>query len=116
MLHSHIGSGNDVVLACGHCARSRARPIAAGKSLRNFVLNEPRGGVLRHVSLLVPARQALALMGLGVDRRACRVVMGRGAYPVRLTNNNYSHYYFFTARLTGSRLRENELNDTPHRQ
>ena len=35
---------------------------------------------LRHVNLLVPARQALALMGLGVDRRACRRVIGRGAY------------------------------------
>ena len=109
------------VLACRHCARSRACPIAADKSLRNFVLNEPRGGVLRHVNLLLPARQALAFMGLGVDRRACRRVIGRGAYPARslpgpLTNNNYSHYYFFTAQLTGSRLRENELNDTPHRQ
>ena len=25
------------------------------QSLRNFVLNEPRGGVFRHVNLLVPA-------------------------------------------------------------
>lgn len=109
------------VLACRHCARSRARPIAANKSLRNFVLNEPRGGVLRHVNLLLPARQALALMGLGVDRRACRLLIGSGAYPARslpdpLTNNNYSHYYFFTAQLTDSLLPENELNDTPHRQ
>ena len=106
------------VLACGHCVRGRARPIAADKSLRNFVLNKPRGGVIRHVKLLVPARQALAFMGLGVGRRACRRLIGSGAYPVRdlLTNNNYSHYYFFTAQLTGSRLRESELNDTPHRQ
>ena len=28
--------------------------IANDKSLRNFVLNEPRGGVFRHVNLLVP--------------------------------------------------------------
>ena len=70
-------------LACGHCARSRVRPIAADTSLRNVVFNEPRGGVFRHVNLLVPARQALALMGLGVDRRACRRVIGRGAYPIR---------------------------------
>ena len=70
-------------LACGHCARSRAGPIAADKSLRNFVLNEPRGGVFRHINLLVPARQALALMGLGVDRRACGRLIGSGAYQVR---------------------------------
>ena len=28
--------------------------IAADNSLRNFILNEPRGGVFRHVNLLVP--------------------------------------------------------------
>ena len=30
--------------------------IASDKTLRNFVLNEPRGGVFRHVNLLVPAK------------------------------------------------------------
>lgn len=30
--------------------------IAADKTLRNFVLNEPRGGVFRHVNLLVPPK------------------------------------------------------------
>jgi proline racemase len=30
--------------------------IAQDKTLRNFVLNEPRGGVFRHVNLLVPPR------------------------------------------------------------
>lgn len=30
--------------------------IAQDQSLRNFVLNEPRGGVFRHVNLLVPPR------------------------------------------------------------
>ncbi|MCB1381467.1 MAG: proline racemase family protein, partial [Notoacmeibacter sp.] len=30
--------------------------IAADKGLRNFVLNEPRGGVFRHVNLLVPPK------------------------------------------------------------
>ncbi|GAA0771149.1 trans-3-hydroxy-L-proline dehydratase [Roseibium denhamense] len=30
--------------------------IARDKSLRNFVLNEPRGGVFRHVNLLVPPK------------------------------------------------------------
>lgn len=32
-------------------------------SLRNFVLNEPRGGVFRHVNLLVPAVNPAAQMG-----------------------------------------------------
>ena len=41
----------------------QARWIAADESLRNFVLNEPRGGVFRHVNLLVPAKQAEAVMG-----------------------------------------------------
>ena len=31
--------------------------------LRNFVLNEPRGGVFRHVNLLVPAKDPRAQMG-----------------------------------------------------
>ena len=32
----------------------QSRYIARDESLRNFVLNEPRGGVFRHVNLLVP--------------------------------------------------------------
>lgn len=34
----------------------QSRWIAADQRLRNFVLNEPRGGVFRHVNLLVPPR------------------------------------------------------------
>ena len=34
--------------------------IAADQSLRNFVLNEPRGGVFRHVNLLVPPKDPRA--------------------------------------------------------
>ena len=30
--------------------------IAQDQTLRNFVLNEPRGGVFRHVNLLVPSK------------------------------------------------------------
>ena len=30
--------------------------IARDQTLRNFVLNEPRGGVFRHVNLLVPPK------------------------------------------------------------
>ena len=37
--------------------------IAQDDTLRNIMLNEPRGGVFRHVNLLVPARDARAAMG-----------------------------------------------------
>lgn len=37
--------------------------IAQDESLRNFVLNEPRGGVFRHVNLLVPPIHPSAQMG-----------------------------------------------------
>lgn len=37
--------------------------IATDQSLRNFMLNEPRGGVFRHVSLLVPPKDPRAAMG-----------------------------------------------------
>lgn len=37
--------------------------IASDENLRNFVLNEPRGGVFRHVNLLVPPKTPGADMG-----------------------------------------------------
>ncbi|MCK0103929.1 proline racemase family protein [Pseudohalocynthiibacter sp. F2068] len=37
--------------------------IAKDQTLRNFMLNEPRGGVFRHVNLLVPPKHPDALMG-----------------------------------------------------
>ncbi|MFT7027761.1 MAG: proline racemase [Paracoccaceae bacterium] len=37
--------------------------IATDRTLRNFVLNEPRGGVFRHVNLLVPPKHPEAQMG-----------------------------------------------------
>ncbi len=37
--------------------------IARDGTLRNFMLNEPRGGVFRHVNLLVPPRHPEAVMG-----------------------------------------------------
>ncbi len=37
--------------------------IAEDQTLRNFVLNEPRGGVFRHVNLLVPPKHPDAQMG-----------------------------------------------------
>jgi proline racemase len=41
----------------------QSRFIASDGELRNFVLNEPRGGVFRHVNLLVPAKNPAARMG-----------------------------------------------------
>ncbi len=41
----------------------QSRFIANDGRLRNFVLNEPRGGVFRHVNLLVPAKDPRAAMG-----------------------------------------------------
>jgi trans-L-3-hydroxyproline dehydratase len=41
----------------------QSRFIASDKTLRNFVLNEPRGGVFRHVNLLVPPKHPDAQMG-----------------------------------------------------
>ncbi len=37
--------------------------IDEDQTLRNFVLNEPRGGVFRHINLLVPAKDPQAQMG-----------------------------------------------------
>jgi trans-L-3-hydroxyproline dehydratase len=42
---------------------AQSRFIAADQGLRNFVLNEPRGGVFRHVNLLVPPKDPRAQMG-----------------------------------------------------
>ncbi len=40
----------------------QSRFIAEDQTLRNFLLNEPRGGVFRHVNLLVPAKNPEAQM------------------------------------------------------
>ncbi|UXU76658.1 MULTISPECIES: trans-3-hydroxy-L-proline dehydratase [unclassified Paracoccus (in: a-proteobacteria)] len=47
----------------GESLWDQARWIAADGKLRDFVLNEPRGGVFRHVNLLVPPRDPGAQMG-----------------------------------------------------
>lgn len=47
----------------GETLWQQAQWIAKDGSLRNFVLNEPRGGVFRHVNLLVPAVDPRASMG-----------------------------------------------------
>ncbi len=47
----------------GETLWEQARWIAEDHTLRNFVLNEPRGGVFRHVNLLVPPKNPKAQMG-----------------------------------------------------
>ena len=44
----------------GETLWAQSRFIAADETLRNFVLNEPRGGVFRHVNLLVPPKDPRA--------------------------------------------------------
>ncbi len=41
----------------------QSRFIARDETLRNFMLNEPRGGVFRHINLLVPPKNPRAHMG-----------------------------------------------------
>lgn len=47
----------------GETLWEQSRWIAKDERLRNFVLNEPRGGVFRHVNLLVPPKDPRAAMG-----------------------------------------------------
>jgi len=47
----------------GETIWEQSRFIAKDETLRNFVLNEPRGGVFRHVNLLVPPKNPGAQMG-----------------------------------------------------
>ena len=47
----------------GETLWEQSRFIATDQTLRNFVLNEPRGGVFRHVNLLVPPKNPKAQMG-----------------------------------------------------
>jgi len=44
----------------GETLWEQSRWIAKDNTLRNFMLNEPRGGVFRHVNLLVPPKNPLA--------------------------------------------------------
>ncbi|MBW1891455.1 MAG: proline racemase family protein [Deltaproteobacteria bacterium] len=47
----------------GETLWEQSRWIAGDKTLREFMLNEPRGGVFRHVNLLVPPKDPAAQMG-----------------------------------------------------
>ncbi len=62
------GEVGDVIVAGvppppGDTIWAQAQWIARDQRLRHFVLNEPRGGVFRHVNLLVPAMHPEAVMG-----------------------------------------------------
>lgn len=52
-----------VVPPPGETIWEQSRWIARDEKLRNLLLNEPRGGVFRHVNLLVPAKNPKAQMG-----------------------------------------------------
>jgi len=47
----------------GETLWDQSRHIAVDQRLRRFVLNEPRGGVFRHINLLVPPKDPRAQMG-----------------------------------------------------
>jgi trans-L-3-hydroxyproline dehydratase len=47
----------------GETLWAQSRFIARDKTLRDFMLNEPRGGVFRHFNLLVPPKDPRAQMG-----------------------------------------------------
>jgi len=69
IIHCHAeGEVGDVIIGGvapppGDTIWEQAQWIAKDQALRNFVLNEPRGGVFRHVNLLVPAKAPGAVMG-----------------------------------------------------
>lgn len=66
IVHCHAeGEVGDVIIGGiepppGDSIWDQAVWIAADRRLRDFVLNEPRGGVFRHVNLLVPPRNPAA--------------------------------------------------------
>ena len=49
-----------VIAPPGETLWQQSRWIASDNNLRNFMLNEPRGGVFRHINLLVPPVNAQA--------------------------------------------------------
>jgi proline racemase len=69
IVHCHAeGEVGDVIVGGvepppGATLWEQSRWIAEDQSLRRFVLNEPRGGVFRHVNLLVPPKHPDAAMG-----------------------------------------------------
>mgnify|MGYP000199730362 CR=1 FL=1 len=56
----------------GETLYDQSRFIATDNELRQFVLNEPRGGVFRHVNMLVPPKD---------PRAAVHELVTAGAHP-----------------------------------
>jgi len=69
IVHCHAeGEVGDVIIGGvapppGKTIWEQSQFIAQDQALRNFVLNEPRGGVFRHVNLLVPPKDPSASQG-----------------------------------------------------
>lgn len=69
IVHCHAeGEVGDVIVGGvapppGETLWAQSRFVAEDGALRDFVLNEPRGGVFRHVNLLVPPKTPAARMG-----------------------------------------------------
>lgn len=69
VVHCHAeGEVGDVVVGGvmpppGETVWEQSRYVASDESLRRFLLNEPRGGVFRHVNLLVPPKDPQASWG-----------------------------------------------------
>ena len=69
VVHVHAeGEVGDVVVGGiqtppGDSLWEQARQVASDEALRAFLLNEPRGGVFRHVNVLVPAKDPAADAG-----------------------------------------------------
>jgi len=69
VVHCHAeGEVGDVIVGGvapppGETLWEQSRWIARDQRLRNFMLNEPRGGVFRHANLLVPPRSPAAQIG-----------------------------------------------------
>ncbi|MGI9350450.1 MAG: trans-3-hydroxy-L-proline dehydratase [Rhizobiaceae bacterium] len=62
------GEVGDVIVGCvapppGNTLWEQRNWIAQDQTLRNFMLNEPRGGVFRHVNLIVPPKHPDAQIG-----------------------------------------------------
>ena len=72
-----------VALPPGETLRDQRRWIAEGQTLRNFVLNEPRGGVFRHVNLpSFASRLDLPLEAPGLGEICVKTAFGGDSFVV----------------------------------
>ena len=65
MLQGEVGNViiGGVEIPPGNTIWDQSRWIHEDQSLRQFVLNEPRGGVFKHINLLVPPKNSKAVQG-----------------------------------------------------